>query len=58
MIAKKLIKFCSKTKKETVDTNELQLSIIKTFEELDVLQAKLLEANQKRIDSLSAQISA
>ncbi|WP_286078027.1 hypothetical protein [Thomasclavelia cocleata] len=50
MIAKMLTKFCNK--KETADTNELQLSISKTFEELDALQAKLLEANQKRIDSL------
>lgn len=56
MMTKMLARICKQKQNEVVMDNNLPLSITKTFEELDDIQHKLLNANQKKIEYFIAKI--
>lgn len=55
-MTKMLARICKQKQNEVVMDNNLPLSITKTFEELDDIQHKLLNANQKKIEYFIAKI--
>lgn len=54
MMTKMLARICKQKQNEVVMDNNLPLSITKTFKELDDIQHKLLNANQKKIEYFAA----
>lgn len=53
-MTKMLARICKQKQNEVVMDNNLPLSITKTFKELDDIQHKLLNANQKKIEYFAA----
>lgn len=56
MMTKMLARICKQKQNEVVMDNNLPLSITKTFEELEDVQYKLLNANQKKTEQIKLRI--